>query len=44
MNTKKLMVAMRPNSAVIKAAVTIMIALTFGLACTSTTAYAKRKR
>jgi len=44
MNTKKLMVAMRPNSAIIKAAVTIMIALTFGLACTSTTAYAKKKK
>ena len=44
MNTKKFMVAMRPNSAVVKAAVTIMIALTFGLACTSTTAYAKKKR
>jgi hypothetical protein len=44
MNRKKLMVAMRPNSAVIKAAVTIMIALTFGLACTSTTAYAKKKK
>jgi hypothetical protein len=44
MNTKKFMVAMRPNSAIVKAAVTIMIALTFGLACTSTTAYAKKKR
>jgi hypothetical protein len=44
MNTKTFMVAMRPNSAVVKAAVTIMIALTFGLACTSTTAYAKKKR
>ncbi len=44
MNKKTLMVAIRPNSAVIKAAVTIMIALTFGLACTSTTAYAKKKR
>ncbi|HMG75602.1 MAG TPA: hypothetical protein VK582_19035 [Pyrinomonadaceae bacterium] len=44
MNTKKFMVAMRPNSAIIKAAVTIMIALTFGLACTSTTAYAKKKK
>jgi hypothetical protein len=44
MNTKKLMVAMRPNSAVIKAAITIMIALTVGLACTSTTAYAKKKK
>jgi hypothetical protein len=44
MNTKTFMVAMRPNSAIIKAAVTIMIALTFGLACTSTTAYAKKKK
>jgi hypothetical protein len=44
MNTKKFMVAMRPNSAVIKAAVTIMIALTFGLACTQTTAYAAKKK
>ena len=44
MNTKQLMVAMRPNSAIIKAAVMIMIALTFGLACTSTTAYAKKKK
>lgn len=44
MNKKTFMVAMRPNSAVIKAAVTIMIALTFGLACTSTTAYAKKKK
>jgi PEGA domain len=44
MNTKNFMVAIRPNSAVIKAAVTIMIALTFGLACTSTTAYARKKR
>jgi hypothetical protein len=44
MNTKKLMVAMRPNSTLIKAAVTIMIALTFGLACTQTTAYAKKKK
>jgi PEGA domain len=44
MKTKTFMVAMRPNSAVIKAAVTIMIALTFGLACTSTTAYAKKKK
>ncbi|MDX6559247.1 MAG: hypothetical protein QOF72_2296 [Blastocatellia bacterium] len=44
MNTKKFMVAMRPNSTLIKVAVTIMIALTFGLACTSTTAYAKKKK
>ena len=44
MNTKKFMVTMRPNSAVIKVAVTLMIALTVGLACTSTTAYAKKKK
>src|SRR3984893_17267722 len=44
MNKKKFMVAIRPNSAVIKAAVTILIAVTFGLACTSTTAYAKKKK
>jgi len=44
MNTKTFMVAIRPNSAVIKAAVTILIAITFGLACTSTTAYAKKKK
>jgi hypothetical protein len=42
MNTKPF--TMRPNSAVIKAAVMIMIAVTFGLACTSTTAYAKKKK
>ena len=44
MNPKKFMVAIRPNSAVIKAAVTVLIAVTFGLACTSTTAYAKKKK
>jgi hypothetical protein len=44
MNQKNFMVAFRPNSAVIKAAVTILIAVTFGLACTSTTAYAKKKK
>lgn len=44
MNTKKLKVAMHPNSAVLKAAVMMMIAVTFGLACTSTTAYAKKKK
>lgn len=44
MNQKKFMVAIRPNSAVIKAAVTILIAVTFSLACTSTTAYAKKKK
>ena len=44
MNNKKFMVAMQANSTIIKAAVTIMIALSFALACTSTTAYAKKKR
>lgn len=43
MNEKKFMVAIRPNSAVIKAAVAILIAVTFGLVCTSTTALAKKK-
>ena len=44
MNQNKLVVAIRANSSFIKAAVTIMIALSFALACTSTTAYAKKKR
>jgi hypothetical protein len=44
MNQNKLMVAIRPNSAVIKAAVAILIAVTFGLVCTSTTAFAKKKK
>jgi hypothetical protein len=44
MNQKNFMVAIRPNSALIKAAVAILIAVTFGLACTSTTAYAKKKK
>jgi hypothetical protein len=44
MNQKKLMVAIRPNPDVIKAAVAILIAVTFGLACTSTTALAKKKK
>ena len=44
MNQKKFMVAIRPNSAVIKAAVAILIAVTFGLVCTSTTAFAKKKK
>jgi len=44
MNKKQFMVAMQANSTIIKAAVTIMIALSFALACTSTTAYAKKKR
>jgi hypothetical protein len=44
MKKKTFMVAIRSNSAVFKAAVTIVIALTFALACTSTTAYAKKKK
>jgi hypothetical protein len=44
MNLKNLLVATRRHSTMIKAAVTIMIALSFALACTSTTAYAKKKR
>jgi hypothetical protein len=44
MNRKNFMVAMNKHSTIIKAAVTITIALSFALACTSTTAYAKKKR
>jgi len=44
MHQNKFVVAIRANSSFIKAAVTIMIALSFALACTSTTAYAKKKR
>src|SRR6266436_2953304 len=44
MNRKKFVVAMRPNSNLIKAAVTILIAMTFALACTSGTAYAAKKK
>jgi len=44
MNLKNLLVATRRHSTMIKAAVTIMIALSFALACASTTAYAKKKR
>src|SRR5438309_11330694 len=44
MNHKKFVVAMRPNSNLIKAAVTILIAMTFALACTSGTAYAAKKK
>ena len=44
MNLKNLLVATRRHSTMIKTAVTIMIALSFALACTSTTAYAKKKR
>lgn len=44
MNQKNFMVAIRPNSGVVKTAVTILIAVTFALACTSTTAFAKKKK
>ena len=44
MNQNKLVVAIRANSSIIKAAITVMIPLSFALACTSTTAYAKKKR
>jgi hypothetical protein len=44
MNLKNFMAATRRNSTMIKAAVTIMIALVFALACTSTTAYAAKKK
>ena len=43
MNQNKFVVAIRANSTLIKLAVTMMIALSFALACTSTTAYAKKK-
>ena len=44
MTTKNYLVAMRPNSLVIKAAVTILIAVSFALVCTSSTAYAGGKK
>src|SRR6266513_1169512 len=43
MNRKTFMVANLMNSAKIKTAFAIFVALTFALACTSTTAYAKKK-
>jgi hypothetical protein len=43
MNQNKFVVANRANSTLIKVAVTMMIALSFALACTSTTAYAKKR-
>lgn len=43
MNQKTSMVANLMNSAKIKTAFAIVVALTFALACTSTTAYAKKK-
>jgi hypothetical protein len=44
MNTKNLMVALRPNSSIIKVAVTLLIAVSFALVCTSSTAYAAKKK
>ena len=44
MNTKNLMVAMRPNTSLIKVAVTLLIAVSFALVCTSSTAYAAKKK
>jgi len=44
MTTKTYLVAMRPNSLLIKAAVTILIAVSFALVCTSSTAYAGGKK
>src|SRR5437762_1756895 len=44
MNTKNLMVAMRPNKSLIKVAVTLLIAVSFALVCTSSTAYAAKKK
>jgi hypothetical protein len=43
MRRKNIMVAIRPNSALIKAAVTILIAVSFALVCNSSTAYAAKK-
>ncbi len=43
MTRKNIMVAMRPNSNLIKAAVTVLIAVSFALVCTSSTAYAAKK-
>ncbi len=44
MNQKNFLVAMRLNSNLIKAAVTILIAVSFALVCTSSTAYAAKKK
>lgn len=43
MNQNKFVVAIRANSTLIKVAVTMMIALSFALVCTSSTAYAKKR-
>jgi hypothetical protein len=44
MNTKNLMVALRPNSSIVKVAITLLIAVSFALVCTSSTAYAAKKK
>jgi hypothetical protein len=44
MNSKNFVVAMRPNSNFVKAAITILIAVSFALVCTSSTAYAAKKK
>ena len=44
MNRKNIMVALRPNSSLIKAAITVLVAVTFVLACTSGNAYAANKK
>jgi hypothetical protein len=44
MNERNLLRSANPYSGIIKIAITLSIALSFGLACTSTTAYAKKKR
>jgi len=44
MNQKNFVVAMRSHSNIIKAAVTLLIAVSFALVCTSGTAYAAKKK
>ncbi len=44
MNRKTFMVAMRPNSNLFKVAITLLIAVSFALVCTSSTAYAGAKK
>ena len=44
MNRKTFVAAMRPNSKLIKVAVTMLIAMTFALVSTSGTAYAAKKK
>src|SRR5256714_9341774 len=44
MNRKTFVVAMRPTPNLIKVAVTVLIAMTFALACTSSNVYAAKKK